>query len=49
MTHTAAIYGGSTAYTLVYDHHNRLTEVKDNAGTTCLAKFTWDALGRCNL
>ena len=40
LTHTAAIYAGS-AYTLVYDHQNRLTEVKDNDGTTCKNRITW--------
>ncbi|MGB5051542.1 MAG: RHS repeat-associated core domain-containing protein [Caldilineaceae bacterium] len=34
---------GSTAYTLVYDYENRLTEVKQ--GTTVLASFVYDADG----
>jgi len=45
LTQTAAIYS-STAYKLYYDHHNRLTEVRDAAGTSVHATFTWDALGR---
>ena len=35
-----------TTYKYYYDHHNRLTEVKDGAGSVTQATFTWDALGR---
>ena len=36
----------STSYIYKYDHHNRLTGVYDDAGTTRKAAFTYDALGR---
>jgi RHS repeat-associated protein len=35
-----------TSYIYKYDHHNRLTGVYDDTGTTRKAAFTYDALGR---
>ena len=35
-----------TSYVYKYDHHNRLTGVYDDTGTTRKAAFTYDALGR---
>ena len=48
VSHDAAgnLSADPNGYTYEYDHDNRLTKIKKDSGTTTVAEFTYDALGR---